>query len=114
MSDFFDDESSDDELYEDSPFAGLPGWVGDESFPPDPYEKIEREVLDTFGIEDFDEIIFEPDEIDVENLRGNRFESIQDAIMYLFDAGVLRFSGVVLGADEIGIEIDDDSGKSGK
>lgn len=114
MSDYFDDESSDNEDYEDSPFAGLPGWVGDEHFPPDPYEKIEREVLDAFGIEDFDEILFEPDESSIENMRGNRFESIQDAIWYLFDSGILRFSGVVLGDDEIGVEIDDDSGKSGK
>lgn len=112
MSDFFENESSDDEGYEDSPFSDLPGWIGDEALPFDPFEQVEREVLDTFGIEDFDEILFEPSELDIENLRGNRFESIQDAVMYLFDSGILRFSGVTLGGEETMIEVDSDSGKT--
>lgn len=114
MSDYFEDAPNDDEDYEDSPFADLEGWIGAEAISQDPFEQVEREVLDTFGIEDFDEILFEPSEIDPEALRGNRFESIQDAIMYLFDSGILRFSGVTLGGEETQIEVDPDSGKRGK
>lgn len=96
-----------------NPFFGLDGF--DEfTEEPDPHEGIEREVMDALGISDFDEILININERDLEGARGNRFESIQEAILYLFDAGVLRFSGVVIGAEEVEIEIDSDSGGRGK
>lgn len=96
-----------------NPFYGL--YDFDEAPPPsDPHEAIEREVLDALGIESFDSILFEPDERTIENARGNRFESIAEAITYLFDAGVLQFSGVVVGDEEIEIEIESDTGKARK
>lgn len=113
MSELFDDGELFEPLGEDNPFLGLDGF--DEfSAEPDPYDKLERDVLDTFGIESFDSIFINADEREVANMRGNRFESIREAILYLFDAGILQFSGVVVGADEIEIEIDKDSGGRGK
>lgn len=88
---------------EDNPFFGLDGF--DEFTENDPYERIEQEVLNSLGIEDFDEIILDISDAEVENIRGNRFQNLQEAITYLFDAGVLRFSGVVIAGDEIAVEI---------
>lgn len=98
-----------DDMGEDSPFFGLDGWDG--SSKPDPYEGLEREVLETMGIESFDAILISSDESVLENARGNRFETIQEAIFYLFDSGILLFSGVEYeNEDYYGVEIDGDSG----
>lgn len=93
---------------EENPFFGLEGF--DEFSDSDPYEQIERDVLDSLGIEGFDEIILDVSDAQAENLRGNRFESLQEAVTYLFDSGILRFSSVVIDDDEISIEVDADSG----
>lgn len=113
MSDFPDDLYNYEDLEpEDNPFYGLGGF--DEFSETDPYEKLEKDVLDSLGIEEFDEIIFDIKDVDVENLRGNRFESLGEALTYLFDSGILRFSGIVIDDDEISIEIDSDTGGSTK
>lgn len=88
-----------------NPFFGLDGFDEKSVIPPDPYERIEREVLDTLGIQSFDEILITASEREIEAARGNRFETIKEAIIYLFDAGILRFSGVVIGAEEVEIEV---------
>ena len=88
-----------------NPFFGLDGFDPKTVIPPDPYDRIEREVLDSLGIQSFDEILITAPERDIEAARGNRFESIKEAITYLFDAGILRFSGVVIGAEEVEIEV---------
>lgn len=109
MSDYFDFPPNDyDSEGEENPFRGLAGY--DDSFDNfDPFERAEREVLDTFGISSFDEIFFTRDTATLEGLRGNRFDSFEDAIWYLFDSGVLRFSGVVIDDDEIAVDIDAES-----
>lgn len=110
MSDYFDFPPNDyDEEGDDNPFAGLPGY--DDTFSDfDPFERAEREVLDTFGISSFDDIFVTRDEATLEGLRGNRFDSFEDAIWYLFDSGVLRFSGIVIDDDdEIAVDIDAES-----
>ena len=88
-----------------NPFFGLDGFDQHSFIPADPNERIERDVLDALGIASFDEIFVNPTERDIENIRGNRFESITEAVIYLFDAGILRFSGVVIGAEEVEIEV---------
>jgi len=94
-----------------NPFYGLDGF-DEKSFKTDPYEQIERDVMDSLGIESFDRILIDATERTLENARGNRFSSLQEAILYLFDAGILQFSGVVVGGEEIEIEIESDTGRS--
>lgn len=109
MSDYFDfDPNEYDPQGEDNPFAGLPGF-DDSEISPDPYEQVERDVLDSFGVESFEDIIFDVTSVQPDDLRGNRFATMSDALNYLFDAGILRFSGVVLQGDEILIEVDSES-----
>lgn len=97
-----------------NPFFGLGGFDEKTVIPPDPMERIEREVLDALGIQSFDEILITGSERTLENARGNRFENIKEALVYLFDAGILQFSGVVIGAEEIEIEIESDTGRSSR
>lgn len=93
-----------------NPFYGLDGF--DEfSETKDPHEGIERQVMDALGIQDFDSILVLPDERTTENARGNRFSSLTEAITYLFDAGILQFSGVVIGAEELEVEIEPQTDK---
>lgn len=107
MSDGFELYPPDDPR---NPFFGLDGF--DEfSKPVDPYEKIERDVMDSLGIASFDEILVNADSRSMDNARGNRFQSLTEAIAYLFDAGVLQFSGVVIGAEEYEVEIDGETDK---
>lgn len=92
----------------ENPFYGLDGFDGFTEN--DPYKEIEQDVLDTFGIESFDEIVMNIDEAQVENIRGNRFQDLREAVLYLFDAGILRFSGVVVDDDlEVAVEIEPES-----
>lgn len=113
MSELFDAGELYEPEGEDNPFLGLDGFDKFTS-EPDPYNLIEQDVMNAFGVESFDSILLDASERQIENMRGNRFESLQEAIIYLFDAGILQFSGVVVGEDEIEIEIDKDSGGRSK
>lgn len=110
MSDEFGDlEGFDDYLenynpYSDNPFLDPEGI--DKHTIPDAFEEFEKQVLDSLGIESFENIVYDIDKAEPSDIRGNRFESIKEAVLYLFDAGVLRFSGVVLDdKGEVAIEI---------
>lgn len=92
-----------------NPFYGLDGFDEKSFIPADPHERVEKDVLDALGIASFDEILITATERDIESMRGNRFESITEAVIYLFDAGILRFSGVVIDADEVEIDVDKNS-----
>lgn len=106
MSDYFDDDPNNyDEEGDENPFRDLPGW-SDEAELEDPYIKATEDIMDNLGIEEFDDIVFDIRDADPESLRGNRFETLEEAIIYLFDAGILRFSGVVLSDHEIAVDID--------
>lgn len=105
MPDGFDVYPPDDER---NPFYGLYG-LDEFSQAPDPYDKIERDVMDSMGIASFDDILFNSDNRNLENARGNRFSSLSEAISYLFDAGVLQFGGVVYDSVEYEVEIDSDT-----
>ncbi len=109
MTDIPDSFESFEDMGDENPFIGLPGF--DTYSDIDPYERVEREVLDSLGIDSFDKIILDVSERNVENERGNRFESLREAVLYLFDAGILQFSGIVLGAEEIEIEVESDTGR---
>jgi len=101
MSDYFDSYPNDyDEEGDASPFIDWSGW-SDEPLTVDPYIEAEQDILDTLGIEDYDSILLDPTTLEPDELRGNRFSSLQEAITYLFDAGILRFSGVVMQEGEI-------------
>lgn len=103
----YDDEDS------DNPYLGWNDW-DEEAFDTDPYDELEKQVMDSLGIESFDSILLDPSESDMENMRGNRFASLEEAILYLFDAGILQFSGVVVGGEELEIEVESDTGRSNK
>lgn len=106
MTDNFDDFPNNwDDEGDYNPYKDTMGW-SDEFEVEDPYEQQTQDIMDNLGIESFDDIILDLGDIDPDTLRGNRFENLQDAIVYLFDSGVLRFSGVVLEGDELEIFID--------
>lgn len=107
MTDYFDFPPNDwDDEEEENPMRDLPGWSDEEEIE-DPYVKATEDIMDNFGIESFEDIILDFGDIDPDTIRGNRFETLQEAITYLFDSGVLRFSGVTVVDDEIEIFIDD-------
>lgn len=89
-----------------NPFFGLFGLDENTSTPPDPYEALEEEVFHALDIDDFGGLLVSEFTVDVNELRGNRFENIREAILYLSDSGLLAFGKVVLYANgEIGIAI---------
>lgn len=89
-----------------NPFFGLYGLDEYSSIPPDPYERQENEVFAALNIDDFDGLLIRDTDVDVTHLRGNRFESIREAILYLSDSGMLAFSQVVLFWNgEVGIAV---------
>lgn len=103
---------SDEFLIDDpnSPFYGLPRGVAQTA--PDPQEQVLNEVLDQLGVNSFGEVIVDFGNVDVENLRGNRFTNIVDALVYLGQAGILQFGEVTLDDEgEIGVAIDSDTGR---
>lgn len=111
MSELFDAGELFEPEGDDNPFLGIDGFDAF-TLEPDPFDALEHEVLDSLGIDTFDSILITNNERTIENARGNRFESLKEAIIYLFDAGVLQFSGVVLDEDLFEVEIDSDTGRS--
>lgn len=72
-----------------------------------------RDILDALGIDRFEEIIVSLDEVEnPSEIRGNRFATIEEAIFFLYDIGVVSFSQVVYFDDEdlYGVQIDNDTG----
>lgn len=112
MSDFSDFTNDNDGIVTDesSPFYGLP--IGDTRTTPDDRIGDYDDLLDRFGVNDLGDIIIRRTDATPENLRGNRFSNITDALLYLYEAGIVQFSNVAVSDDgEIQPEIDDDSGK---
>lgn len=72
-------------------------------------KRLVDEIANSLGVGDVVDVFSEIEMGDnvSPNLRGVRFGSITEAILYLFDAGVLRFSGVALpsGDDDFGIGV---------
>ena len=111
MSDFPEFDNSDDRIVNDpsSPFYGLP--TGFPNTQPDPNEAVLDEVLDKLGIPDFGDTIISINDADPTGLRGNRFETVAEALIYLAEAGILSFGRATIDTSyEIGVEIDFDSG----
>lgn len=52
-------------------------------------------ILREMGIDDASEVLVNLADIDPANLRGQRFDSIEEAIYYLYEIGVLAFSDIV-------------------
>lgn len=73
-----------------------------------------EELLGVYGIKDFNEITINfTNDIDPTELRGDRFATLAEAIMYLHDIGVLGFSNIVYYEDEdlYGARIPPESGE---
>jgi hypothetical protein len=86
-------------------------WIApkpDDEAIPDPALQVLESVEDALGIQVEDKIILAGDEAP-ENIRGNRYTSVIDALIDLFLAGILAFANVIFLDDEIGIEVDDNS-----
>lgn len=79
---------------------------------PDNAEALLDEVLDNLGISDFDEIVVSSSQAVPENVRGNRYVNLIDAILDLHASGILRFSRAVYDYDEedFSIEVDSETG----
>ena len=75
----------------------------------DPNKVIYEQVLTELGIERIDSVIIQVGEAAPENIRGNRYTTIVDALIDLHLSGILTFSRVVIDDDEIEIEVDADS-----
>lgn len=69
-----------------------------------------RGILDELGIDSIDKILIDIEDADLSALRGVVFDDLQSAILYLYDLGVLDFSGIVeIDDGEYGVIIPDDS-----
>ena len=86
----------------DSGFFGDPFY---DDYEPDAADEVLTDVLDQLGIDDFDEIIVNLPDANLDDVRGNVFPDIISAIIYLYDAGIIAFSKVVIDDDE-GVEIE--------
>lgn len=100
MSDNADFFNSDDYWVSDttSPFYGLP--ISDVDFEPDPNELLSGQVLEALGVESLGEVFVDITEDNIDDLRGNVFPNIIDAIIYLYQSGILIFSNI--GVDDNG------------
>lgn len=79
-------------------FGDFGNWDGDDPRPPEIDTRLNaetRELLRELGIEDFGEIIIDFEGADLTNLRGDRFASLQEVVLFLYDLGILQFSHVV-------------------
>ena len=64
--------------------------------PEDDTESLLRDIQQQYGIVDFQDIIVDLADIeDPENIRGVRFGTLEEAIMFLFQIGVLGFSDII-------------------
>jgi hypothetical protein len=61
--------------------------------------ELAREIAANYGILDWDEIIVDLDKVDPGELRGERFPTIEQAVVWLFKVGVLEFGGAVYHED---------------
>lgn len=60
-----------------------------------------EELLGVYGIKDFNEVTINfTNDINPRELRGDRFATMAEAIMYLHDIGVLGFSNIVYYEEE--------------
>lgn len=111
MTDSPDFFNSDDGYVSDpnDPFYGLP--LGEVPTEPDPNDVVFEDVLERLGVFDFSGIVVDFSEANPEQLRGNRFVNLTDAIVYLANAGILQFGQVTIDEEgELGLEIDNDTG----
>lgn len=94
-------------------YTDIPGLsdfdLGAVNFGPTPADIVE--ILDTLGIDTIGGVVFAPSDLEVEQLRGVRFASFEDAVLYLDDGSIIEFSSVVFLADEglFGIIVDKDT-----
>lgn len=65
------------------------------------------ELANRFGVESVGDLIIPLSDVEnVEGVRGNRFVDVVDALIYLYDAGILDFSNVVIFDDgSVGVVI---------
>jgi hypothetical protein len=67
-----------------------------------------REIMETYGIVDFNEIVVDLTAVpNPQDIRGIRFSTLEEAVTFLFDIGVLSFSQVVTIDDVYAVIIGD-------
>lgn len=54
-----------------------------------------QDWLDANGIDDYYELVIDLEKADASNIRGQVFYSVEEALQWLFDLGLLSFSRVV-------------------
>lgn len=81
-----------------------------------PFEERAQEIAFNYGIQDWDEIIVDFSKVGPGELRGDRFSTLEEAVVFLFDLGVLEFGGVVYyqDVDLYGVAIDSDTGSANR
>lgn len=78
-------------------------WGSDEPIEPDSDDEngessisVEvRNILSELGYDSVDGVILDFSHVDPSAIQGARFDNLNDAILYLYDAGILSFFGVV-------------------
>lgn len=84
----------DDELWDDDELDEPPDEIPEPSEFPDEDESV-REILLGLGITSYDMILVDFENVDLSNLRGQRFDTFGEAVTYLADIGVITFSDIV-------------------
>lgn len=102
MSDEFDDG-----LYDD-PFDDDDEWWREPQEDKEPPDIDVQSLLREMGIDGYEGIIVDFNDINPEELRGQRFDTLDEAIIFLHEIGVLNFGSVVEMDDgTYGVTIDD-------
>lgn len=69
-----------------------------------------QDIADEFGWTDWRDIIAGNEDLDMDEIRGNVFDYPEDAIFYLYDAGILDFSEIWYDGEQWHVVVDKDSG----
>lgn len=82
-------------------------WQPDE--PPDDSGSLVRHIMELYGVVDFQDWVVDLGAVqDPENIRGVRFSTLEEALIFLFQLGVLSFSEVTM-IDDLYVPIVHDS-----
>lgn len=107
MSDYDNNRDYDDSRYNpDDPFWDL---RDDSEIAKDPAEEIMDQLADHFGVDSLDGIFINEPGDNPAGLRGTRFDNPVDAIIAMYERGILQFGNVYPDEDTTAIYVDADT-----
>lgn len=98
---------------DDNPYGD---WEGDDYYdgerlpPMEPStsdQELLNEILDGLGIREFGEIVIDLTAANPAEIRGDRFSTLEETVLFLYDIGILNFSNLIYfdDVDQYGYEV---------